>query len=108
MQNSYNEAIKEGGQGTPFILIMVGSDSVALQGDQPYDSMRAAVDAVIAELPGRRSLKHHLVLLGLDHSTVASERADGLSSTLRPFLEPLPISGCCRLTHSKSSLPVCT
>jgi protein-disulfide isomerase len=51
VQDSYNEAISEGGQGTPFILIMVGSDAVALQGDQPYDSMRAAVDAVIAELP---------------------------------------------------------
>jgi protein-disulfide isomerase len=51
VQNSYNEAISEGGQGTPFILIMVGNDAVALQGDQPYDSMRAAVDAVIAELP---------------------------------------------------------
>jgi protein-disulfide isomerase len=51
VQDSYNEAIAEGGQGTPYILIMVGSDSVALQGDQPYDSMRAAVDAVIAELP---------------------------------------------------------
>ncbi len=51
VQGSYNEAIAEGGQGTPYTLIMVGSDAVALSGDQPYDSMRAAVDAVISQLP---------------------------------------------------------
>jgi protein-disulfide isomerase len=48
IQNSYNEAIKEGGQGTPFILIMVGNEAVTLQGAQPYDSMRAAIDAVLS------------------------------------------------------------
>lgn len=47
VQDSYNEAINEGGQGTPFILIMVGDQAVALNGDQPYDSMRAAIDAVL-------------------------------------------------------------
>lgn len=51
VQDSYNEAIKAGGQGTPYTLIMVGTDSVALSGDQPYDSMRAAIDAVLAQLP---------------------------------------------------------
>lgn len=52
VQDSYNEAIAAGGQGTPFVLIMVGNDAVQLQGAQPYDSMRAAIDAVLAQLPG--------------------------------------------------------
>ena len=52
VQASYNEAISLGAQGTPYILIMVGKDSVVLQGNQPYDSMRAAIDAVLAQLPG--------------------------------------------------------
>lgn len=52
IQNSYNEAIKEGGQGTPFILVMVGNEAVTLQGAQPYDSMRAAIDAVLGGVPG--------------------------------------------------------
>ncbi len=52
VQNSYTEAIASGGTGTPFILIMVGKDAVTLQGNQPYDSMRAAIDAVISQLPG--------------------------------------------------------
>lgn len=47
VNNSYNEAINEGGQGTPYILIMVGDQAVPLSGDQPYDSMRAAIDAVL-------------------------------------------------------------
>jgi protein-disulfide isomerase len=50
VQDSYNEAISEGGQGTPYILIMVGTDAVPLQGDQPYDSMRAAIDAVLSSV----------------------------------------------------------
>ncbi|MDQ5955454.1 MAG: Thioredoxin protein [Patescibacteria group bacterium] len=51
VSDSYNEAISAGGQGTPFILIMVGSEAVALNGDQPYDSMRAAIDAVLQQIP---------------------------------------------------------
>lgn len=50
VQDSYNEAIAAGGQGTPYILIMVGTDAVPLSGDQPYDSMRAAIDAVLASV----------------------------------------------------------
>lgn len=46
--DSYNEAISFGGQGTPYTLIMVGTEAVALNGAQPYDSMRAAIDAVLA------------------------------------------------------------
>lgn len=53
--DSYEEAIKVGGQGTPYTLIMVGSDSVALSGAQPYASMRAAIDAVLVSLPGSNS-----------------------------------------------------
>lgn len=52
VQESYAEAIAAGGQGTPFILVMVGSDSVVLNGNQPYDSMRAAIDTVLSGLPG--------------------------------------------------------
>jgi protein-disulfide isomerase len=51
VQESYTEAIASGGKGTPFVLIMVGKDAVPLEGSQPYDSMRAAIDAVIAQLP---------------------------------------------------------
>jgi protein-disulfide isomerase len=47
--DSYNEAIKAGGQGTPYILITKNgsTDAVPLSGAQPYDSMRAAIDAVL-------------------------------------------------------------
>jgi protein-disulfide isomerase len=45
--DSYNEALKLGAQGTPYTLIMVGNDAVTLSGDQPYDSMRAAIDEVL-------------------------------------------------------------
>lgn len=51
VQNSYNEAIAAGGQGTPFILIMVGDEAVTLQGAQPYDSMRAAIDTILGQVP---------------------------------------------------------
>ncbi|HEY6020866.1 MAG TPA: thioredoxin domain-containing protein [Candidatus Paceibacterota bacterium] len=51
VNDQYNQAIAAGGQGTPYILITVGTDAVALSGDQPYDSMRAAIDAVLANLP---------------------------------------------------------
>jgi protein-disulfide isomerase len=47
---SYAEAIKAGGQGTPFTVIMVGTDTVVLNGAQPYDSMRAAIDSVLSDL----------------------------------------------------------
>ncbi|HWB34198.1 MAG TPA: thioredoxin domain-containing protein [Candidatus Paceibacterota bacterium] len=45
--DSYNEAIALGAQGTPYTLVMVGDQAVTLSGDQPYDSMRAAIDAVL-------------------------------------------------------------
>lgn len=49
VQASYNEAIKAGGQGTPYILVTKAgsSDAIPLSGAQPYDSMRAAIDAVL-------------------------------------------------------------
>jgi len=50
VQQSYNEAITAGGNGTPYILITrAGStDAIPLSGAQPYDSMRAAIDQVLA------------------------------------------------------------
>jgi len=51
VQESYTEAISTGAKGTPYIIIMVGKDAVVLDGAQPYDSMRAAIDAVLAQLP---------------------------------------------------------
>lgn len=53
VQASYAEAIAAGGNGTPYILITVqgSKDAVILSGAQPYDSMRAAIDAVLAQLP---------------------------------------------------------
>ncbi len=50
ISDSYAEAIALGGQGTPFTLVMVGTDSVVLNGAQPYDSMRAAIDTVLSGL----------------------------------------------------------
>jgi protein-disulfide isomerase len=50
VQAQYNEVIGYGAQGTPFTLIMVGTDAVPLAGDQPYDSMRAAIDAVLGSV----------------------------------------------------------
>lgn len=49
VQSSYAEAIKAGGNGTPYILITkAGStDAIPLSGAQPYASMRAAIDAVL-------------------------------------------------------------
>ena len=52
VQDSYNEAIAAGGNGTPFTLVMVGTDAVTLNGAQPYDSMRAAIDVVLGQVPG--------------------------------------------------------
>jgi protein-disulfide isomerase len=49
---SFNEAIALGAQGTPYTLITVGSDSIALSGAQPYNSMRSAIDAILSGLPG--------------------------------------------------------
>ncbi|MDE2212954.1 MAG: DsbA family protein [Patescibacteria group bacterium] len=48
VQADYNEAIAEGFQGTPSIVIMANNQPVLqLVGDQPYASMRAAVDQVL-------------------------------------------------------------
>jgi protein-disulfide isomerase len=52
IQASYNEAVAAGAQGTPYTLLMVGGESVVLPGSQPYDSMRAAIDAVLGNLGG--------------------------------------------------------
>ena len=53
--DSYNEAIALGAQGTPFTLVMVGDQAITLSGDQPYDSMRAAIDAVLQNNPATAS-----------------------------------------------------
>lgn len=50
VQDSYNEANALGAGGTPYTLIMVGTDAVPLPGSQPYDSMRAAIDAVLSSV----------------------------------------------------------
>ena len=54
VQQSYNEAIAAGGNGTPYVLITTAgsTDAVPLNGAQPYDSMRAAIDAVLASVGG--------------------------------------------------------
>jgi protein-disulfide isomerase len=52
VSDSYAEAIALGAQGTPFTLVMVGGEAVTLPGNQPYDSMRAAIDAILVGLPG--------------------------------------------------------
>lgn len=51
---SFNEAIVAGGQGTPYVLVMANDVLVPggnLSGSQPYDSMRAIIDAVLKGLP---------------------------------------------------------
>ena len=57
VQASYAEAIKAGGQGTPYILITKAgsSEALPLSGAQPYDSMRAAIDAVLGNTGGAAS-----------------------------------------------------
>jgi protein-disulfide isomerase len=52
VQAHYNEALQAGAQGTPYTLVMYDGDALPLQGAQGYDSMRAAVDAVLANVPG--------------------------------------------------------
>lgn len=52
VSDSYAEAISLGAQGTPFTLVMVGGEAVTLPGNQPYDSMRAAIDALLVGIPG--------------------------------------------------------
>ncbi len=51
VQQSYNDAINAGGQGTPFILVSFNGGAIPLEGAQPYDSMRAVIDAALAQLP---------------------------------------------------------
>src|SRR3989344_1383294 len=53
--DSYQDAIAAGGQGTPYTLILINGELVEggnLSGAQPYDSMRAIIDAVLGQLPG--------------------------------------------------------
>ena len=50
--DSYNEALALGAGGTPYTLVMVGTEAVTLPGNQPYDSMRAAIDAVLEGVGG--------------------------------------------------------
>jgi len=51
VSDSYTEAIGLGAQGTPFTLVMVGGEAITLPGNQPYDSMRAAIDAILVGIP---------------------------------------------------------
>lgn len=46
---SYQEALAAGGKGTPYILITAGEEHITLSGAQPYDSMRAAIDAMLSQ-----------------------------------------------------------
>lgn len=58
VQDSYNEAIAAGGQGTPYTLIMYRDQVVPggnLSGNQPYNSMRAIVDALLSNIPSSGS-----------------------------------------------------
>ncbi len=50
IQQSYNDALGAGAQGTPFILVMFNGGAIPLQGAQPYDSMRAVIDAALQQL----------------------------------------------------------
>lgn len=51
IQDAYTQAISEGAQGTPHIIIMTGTSVVAtLDGNQPYASMRAAIDEILKSL----------------------------------------------------------
>ncbi len=51
VESDYNEAIAEGAQGTPHIVIMTSAGEVlSLDGNQPYSSMRAAVDQVLSAI----------------------------------------------------------
>lgn len=48
VQGSFNEAVAAGAQGTPFVVIMnAQGGTLVLDGAQPYDSMRAAIDQTL-------------------------------------------------------------
>lgn len=49
VKQQYQDAINAGGQGTPFSFVAYGGDLVPLPGAQPYDSMRAVIDTVLAK-----------------------------------------------------------
>lgn len=55
IQTSRDEAVALGAQGTPYILIMVGGDTLVLSGNQSYSSMRTAIDEVLASVGGNAS-----------------------------------------------------
>jgi protein-disulfide isomerase len=53
--DSYKEAVTAGGQGTPYILVLLNGTLVPggnLGGAQPYDSMRAIIDTALSQIPG--------------------------------------------------------
>lgn len=51
VQAQYNEAIAAGLQGTPAVVFMTSEGAVlSLNGAQPYASMRAAIDEILAQL----------------------------------------------------------
>jgi len=51
IQKDYAQAIAEGIQGTPHLVIMTSAGPVlTLDGNQPYSSMRAAIDQVLSAL----------------------------------------------------------
>jgi protein-disulfide isomerase len=56
--DSYSEAIAAGGQGTPYILVLLNGTLVPggnLGGAQPYDSMRAIIDTALSQVTGGAS-----------------------------------------------------
>jgi protein-disulfide isomerase len=51
IQDAYAQALREGATGTPHIILMANNSSVGtLDGNQPYASMRSAVDEILSSL----------------------------------------------------------
>lgn len=47
--DSLADAFAAGGRGTPHNIMLVGDERVAIPGAQPFSTMKAAIDAVLAE-----------------------------------------------------------
>ncbi len=49
---SIKEAIAAGGNGTPHTLVLVGNQSGAINGSQPYEAVKAIIDNLINQMNG--------------------------------------------------------
>jgi protein-disulfide isomerase len=49
----FEEALAAGGRGTPYTVAIIGDQQAVISGAQPYDYIKAAIDAWLDQLEGR-------------------------------------------------------